>query len=151
MLTNSYSFETPKNSKPRAIALPNAAVEVLVNQKAKQAEMERAAGSLWQNDEQFVFTNFYGRPMSATTLHKHFKKICKIMGLEELRIHDLRHNFATYALQAGVDIKTLQETLGHSSAAFTMKQYAHSTMEMKHAAAAKMDALFADIKADKGA
>lgn len=147
--TLTYGFETPKNSKPRTIALPDAAIKVFHEQQAKQAEMASAAGSLWSNDENFIFTNCYGKPMSATTLHKHFKEICRQIGTENMRIHDLRHNFATYALQAGVDIKTLQETLGHSSAAFTMKQYAHSTMEMKHAAAEKMDALLADINADK--
>lgn len=148
--TRLYRFETPKNSKPREIALPDAAVDALFAQKAKQEAMESAAGSLWQNNEDFIFTNFQGKPLSATTFHKHFKKICEKIGLGDMRIHDLRHNFATYALQAGVDIKTLQETLGHSTAAFTMKQYAHATMDMKHAAADKMDALLADIKADKG-
>lgn len=148
--TLTYVFETPKNSKPRTIALPDAAIAILRDQQTKQEELASAAGSLWRNEEGFIFVNHYGRPMSATTLHKHFKQICRTVGIEDMRIHDLRHNFATYALQAGVDVKTLQETLGHSTAAFTMKQYAHSTMEMKHAAADKMDALLTEITTSNG-
>lgn len=61
-----------------------------------------------------------------------------------MRVHDLRHNFATLALDIGVDIKTVQETLGHASASFTLKQYADSTMEMRHVAASAINSFLAD-------
>ena len=146
-----YKVQTLKNSKPRTVALPEVAVKALLAQKAKQEDMALAAGSLWQNDEGFVFTNEYGRPMSATTFHKHFKKICAKIGLEKMRVHDLRHNFATYALQIGVDIKTVQEALGHATAEFTLRQYAAATIEAQHAAAGAMDSFIANptaVKAD---
>ena len=44
-----------------------------------------------------------------------------------MRLHDLRHTFATLALQNGVDIKTVSGMLGHFSAGFTLDIYAHVT------------------------
>ena len=49
-------------------------------------------------------------PDSVVNLHK---KILKDAGLEHIRFHDLRHTFATMALQNGVDIKTVSSMLGH--------------------------------------
>ena len=45
-------------------------------------------------------------------------------GLPKVRFHDLRHTFATMALQNGVDVKTVSSMLGHYSAGFTLDTYA---------------------------
>ena len=63
-------------------------------------------------------------PDSVVNLHR---KILKRAGLEPIRLHDLRHTFATLALQNGVDIKTVSGMLGHFSAGFTLDTYAHVT------------------------
>ena len=57
-------------------------------------------------------------PDSVVNLHK---KILKEAGLEHIRFHDLRHTFATLALQNGVDVKTVSAMLGHSNAGFTWR------------------------------
>ncbi len=54
------------------------------------------------------------------------------------RFHELRHTFATTALQNGVDIKTVSSMLGHSSAGFTLNTYTHATNKMQEAAAQTM-------------
>ena len=46
-------------------------------------------------------------------------------------MHAIRHTFATRALEAGVDVKTLSELMGHSNANITLRVYAHSLMEQK--------------------
>ena len=65
-------------------------------------------------------------------------KILKEAGLEHIRFHDLRHTFATLALQNGVDVKTVSAMLCHSSAGFTLATYTHTTTAAQHQAAAIM-------------
>ena len=58
--------------------------------------------------------------------------------MSEVRFHDLRHTFATLALQNGVDVKTVSSMLGHYSAGFTLDTYAHVTTSAKREAAKTM-------------
>lgn len=68
-----------------------------------------------------------------------YKRLVASIGLPEARLHDLRHTYATISLHAGDDIKTVQENLGHHSAAFTLGQYVHATEKMKQDSANRMD------------
>lgn len=56
-----------------------------------------------------------------------------------MRVHDLRHTYAVLSLQAGVDIKTVQESLGHHTAALTLDQYGFVTDGVRSASAEKLD------------
>ena len=67
------------------------------------------------------------------------RRVLKRAGLPYVRFHDLRHTFATLALQNGVDVKTVSGMLGHFSAGFTLDTYAHATMVAQRDAAQKMD------------
>ena len=62
----------------------------------------------------------------------------KRAGLPQVRFHDLRHTFATLALQNGVDIKTVSGMLGHYSAGFTLDTYTHVTTPAQREAANTM-------------
>ena len=62
-------------------------------------------------------------------------------GLRPIRFHDVRHTFATLALQNGVDIKTVSGMLGHFSAGFTLDTYAHVTTSAKREAAKTMGSI----------
>ena len=57
-----------------------------------------------------------------------------------VHFHELSHTYATISLQSGADIKTLSESLGHATVAFTLDVYAHVTDDMQQAAANKMEA-----------
>jgi len=59
--------------------------------------------------------------------------------MENMRFHDLRHTYAVDSLKSGDDIKTVQENLGHHTAAFTLSTYAHATAGMKKDSAERMD------------
>ncbi len=74
-------------------------------------------------------------PDSVVKLHE---KILKDAGLPHIRFHDLRHTFATCALQAGVDVKTVSAMLGHYDAGFTLRTYTHATRQMQEEAARKL-------------
>ena len=67
------------------------------------------------------------------------RRVLKQAGLPYVRFHDLRHTFATLALQNGVDVKTVSGMLGHFSAGFTLDTYAHVTTVAQRDAARKMD------------
>ena len=78
-------------------------------------------------------------PMNPGTAYRRLKTLLVEAGLPSIRFHDLRHTFATLALQNGMDVKTLSAMLGHVSAATTLDIYTHATSEMQHAAARKID------------
>lgn len=74
-------------------------------------------------------------PDSVVNSHK---KILKSAELTHLKFHELRHRFATTALQNGVDVKTVSSMLGHYDAGFTLRTYTHATRQKQEEAAEKM-------------
>lgn len=135
-----YRLAEVKNSRPRTIALNKHAREILLRRQAAIGQHQL---------DGFVFTTSKGTHLCATTIHKCFKRVAEFIGKPNLRIHDLRHNYASMSLAAGVDIKALQDTLGHASASFTLKQYAHTNMEILHQAAQKNDDYYDSIVREK--
>ena len=95
--------------------------------------------NLWDNAENLVFTTPTGRYVNNKTLYMNFKRIVTQLGMPDLRFHDLRYTFSVNSLQAGDDIKTVQENFGHSTAAFTLATYAHATQGMKRESANRMN------------
>jgi integrase len=57
-----------------------------------------------------------------------FEKIIKKVGIKDFRFHDLRHTFASWLVMAGIDLKTVQELLGHKTFTMTLR-YAHLSPE----------------------
>ncbi|MBR0162966.1 MAG: site-specific integrase [Oscillospiraceae bacterium] len=141
-----YHFSPLKNSRPRCLTPASAVMDALREQKKRQQEWAEAAGSAWDNRENLVFTTELGRYINNKTLWMNFKRIAKELGMEELRFHDLRHTFSVNSLQAGDDIKTVQENLGHATAAFTLSTYAHATPGMKRESANRMDAFIRTVR-----
>lgn len=64
-----------------------------------------------------------------------WRDLCGDLGLPHYRPHDLRHAFATYLLEEGVDVKVVQVLIGHASAAFTQDVYQHVGPELRREAA----------------
>jgi integrase len=61
------------------------------------------------------------------------------IGSPNTRFHDLRHSYAVASIRSGDDIKTVQENLGHATAAFTLDVYGHVTERMKKESADRME------------
>ena len=70
-------------------------------------------------------------PLHPESAYRKLKTILKNIGLPLIRFHDLRHTFATHAMQGGVDAKTLAGILGHTDASFTLDTYTHVTGDMQ--------------------
>jgi integrase len=137
-LNGVYTFQPLKNSKSRRITPARFILDLLRKHYREQCEARLLAGSLW-NDGDFVFCNEFGHHLSRSTTYHNFKDIISKIGLPKTRLHDLRHTYAVTSLQAGDDIKTLQDNLGHHTAAFTLDTYGHVTEGMKQDSAERMD------------
>ena len=87
---------------------------------------------------EYVFPSSTGGPISPDSVNNMLHRVLKRAGLPSIRFHDLRHTFATLALQNGVDIKTVSGMLGHFSAGFTLDTYAHVTTSAQKEAARTM-------------
>ena len=71
------------------------------------------------------------RCMEPRMIQNRFQNYVKECGLQEIHFHTLRHTFATRSIEAGMDVKTLSELLGHANATITMNRYVHCSMDMK--------------------
>lgn len=88
-----------------------------------------------------MFTGLNGHPMAPDRLSRTFKKLAADAGLPPVRLHDLRHGAATLALAAGVDLRTVQDQLGHCSIVLTADTYISVLPEVARVAAEKVAAL----------
>ena len=125
--------EAPLKTKNayRTISLGTDAVGILKQQREKQP------GS------SYVFPGPAGGPIAPDSVLHMLHRVLDRAGLPEIRFHDLRHTFATLALQNGVDVKTVSGMLGHFSAGFTLDTYAHVTTAAQRQAAETMGAVLA--------
>lgn len=95
-------------------------------------------------DLDLVFPRPDGRPFHPEAFSKTFDRRLRQEAFSELpriRLHDLRHSWATLALIAGVDVKVVSERLGHSSPMVTWQTYQHVMKGMQSDAAEKVAAL----------
>ena len=128
---NGKVVEAPLKTKNayRTLPLSADAIDVLKAQKNKVGSSE------------WVFPSPTGGPMSPDSVLHMLQRVLKRAGLPRIRFHDLRHTFATMALQNGVDIKTVSSMLGHYSAGFTLDTYAHVTTDAQLKAAQTMGSI----------
>ncbi|GAA1771494.1 Putative prophage phiRv2 integrase [Nonomuraea coxensis DSM 45129] len=124
----------------RTIALDADTVTALRAHRKRQAAERLAAGEAWM-DSGFVFTDEIGRALHPQQVSDQFYLLSFRAGLPPVRLHDLRHGAASIMLAAGVDLKVVQETLGHVSSTFTRDTYTSVYPEVARAAAESAAAL----------
>lgn len=120
--------ETKTETGTRTIVLPPSTAELLRKRK-------ETAVSEW------IFPNIYEpeKPMHPDYAYHRLKTLLKQAELPLIRFHDLRHTFATMALEHGMDVKTLSATIGHVSSVTTLDIYSHITDTMQRQAAVHID------------
>ena len=85
----------------------------------------------WFRDYGSVLKNRNGNRVEPRLMQMTFEKFVAECGLPKTNFHALRHTFATRCVEAGFDIKSLSEILGHSDVKTTLNKYVHSSMEQK--------------------
>ena len=122
-------ISAPKTkSSCRSILLPPPIPEILL-------EYRKTIRSRWM----FPSPKKEDSPLDPAAVRKKLAKVLERAGCRHARFHDLRHTFATNALEHGMDIKTLSAIIGHVTSATTLNVYAHVTDAMREHAAASID------------
>jgi len=133
-----------KTGQARVIDLDAPTVAVLRTWRARQREEMFMVGR-HQDDDTLLFSwPDDGRPYHPERFSREFtRRLARpaFAKLPKIRLHDLRHTWATLALQAGVDVKVVSERLGHSKTAITLDIYQHVTPGMQTDAAERVAAL----------
>jgi integrase len=134
-------LSTPKTRRgKRLVALDPATVAALKEMRRLQKEERLAAGSAGK-DSGLVFTGEDGDPYHPERVSKLFLQAAKKAGLPRIRLHDLRHTYATLALRAGVHPKIVSERLGHANIGITLDCYSHCLPALSEEAACRVAAL----------
>lgn len=120
--------EPKTKSSIRTAILPKALLKILLEYK-NNIESEWIFPSPLDNT----------KPRNPPAVRKRLQLILERAGCPKVRFHDLRHTFATIALENGMDIKSLSAMLGHISSETTIDIYSHVTDTMRQQAAVKID------------
>jgi integrase len=127
-------FKEPKTKQSRrSIALPSFALDRLRRHRIEQAQRFMAAGVRPDGDT-LVFERD-GQPWNPNTFGMMFAAIAGEAQLSWVRLHDLRHSFASLLLAGGADLKTVSTALGHSTISVTADVYSHVSPAMLQGAA----------------
>lgn len=131
-----------KTHAVRRIALDATTVDVLEAHRRRMEERAQACGATIGADA-YVFTRSVDGtdPWVPNEVTKAFIRLRKQVGLDAVRLHDLRHFAATRLLAAGVPVRTVSGRLGHANAATTLGVYAHFVEESDRDAATKLELL----------
>ncbi|MGW4034393.1 tyrosine-type recombinase/integrase [Streptomyces sp. NPDC004838] len=106
----------------RLIALDDETDQLLLTHKTRQQQERIEWGQGWV-DTGRIFTQEDGSILHPGKVSDLFERLVQAAGLPPIRLHDLRHVAATLMLAAGVDIKVVSETLGHSDTRVTRDIY----------------------------
>ncbi len=131
-------FEEPKTEKARrSISLAPAVISALRAHRKRQAEARLAAGPLWQ-DNGLIFPTGIGTPLDPRGLGIDYDRMIEKSELPRIRLHDLRHTFATIGLGQGVHPKVMSDMLGHSKVSLTLDVYSHALPSFQTEASEKI-------------
>ena len=115
--THVIVVEAKSQSSHRLIPLPDFILEIASKYK--------------QSPNSYIISTDRGKFIEPRVMQYQFKKCMEACGIKNVNFHALRHTFATRCVEAGFDIKTLSEILGHSSVKITLDKYVHSSLELK--------------------
>ena len=137
-------WSPPKTARSRrSISLDPVTVAALRAHRVAQLEERVAAGDAWNSEIDLVFCDEIGDVLHPNRFTRRFQSAARRAGVPVIRLHDLRHTWATLALQAGVHPKIVSERLGHATTGITLDIYSHVQPTLDAEAAVTVADLFA--------
>ncbi|WP_242605681.1 site-specific integrase [Frankia sp. Cppng1_Ct_nod] len=127
----------------RKLPIPTRLAELLRQHRVAQAGERFERGDSW-TETGLVFTTTIGTPLEPRNVNRRFDQLRATAGLPWLRLHDLRHAFASMLFSEGVPARTVMELLGHSTIQLTMNTYTHVMPETQREAVGRLEHLFTD-------
>lgn len=119
---------TKTENGERVIPLSPRVVSALRSWRASQSQFRLAEGVQWQGGD-YVFTSIKNKPYYTSSFNDRLAHLCRRAGLPILSSHELRHTYATRAIENGADVKVLSVLLGHSRIQTTLDLYVHPSEE----------------------
>ena len=124
-------FGSPKTeSSNRSIPLLPDLVTLLCQIRQKQKELIEFVGSAYE-DNNLIFATQLGKPLDPRNMQRTFKVISDKSNITGATIHSCRHTFATRGLENGIELRVMQELLGHASIKMTADLYTHVLPDKK--------------------
>ena len=152
-----YFAAPPKTKKTRKIPIQNDLIAILKQHKYDSYFISKTSGFEVDGYKNFVFVNREGKIKTPNTIVRTFHGIRDMYNkeeqknaLEEFREpvllpdftpHTLRHTYCTRMAENGMDVKVLQEIMGHANISVTMQVYNHATFERTQKAMEEMDSV----------
>lgn len=127
-----------KTGEERVVTVPQKLMADLKRQYVKRLELRAEMGRLWKGFKDIngkevflLFGNEYGEPFNPLSVTQFFSRFLNRhkKEIKKVRFHDLRHSSASYILSQGVNMKIVQERLGHKNFKTTFNIYSHVTEE----------------------
>ena len=140
-----FNINTPKTkASNRKIPMIESVKEAFLMEKANQEKSGIKCSAVIDGYSDFIFVNRNGKTQHQGTLNKAIRRIIRDCNDEVLlndenatvllphfSCHSLRHTFSTRMCEAGINVKVIQDTLGHQDISTTMNIYTDATKEMK--------------------
>jgi integrase len=157
MVAGAVEVSQPKTKHGRRVValVPSVTAVLRTWQREQEAEREET-GDAWEDRDGYVFTHAvrfsepirYGTAIRPDWVSRSFRALIARLGLPPIRLHDLRHTWATLALRAGESPKVVSDHLGHANISITMDTYSHVTIGLEKHAAHRVAALIDERRKD---
>jgi integrase len=121
---------TPKSGKSRRVAMTDGLTELLFDLLAERRQEGVSRG--WREVPEWVFCSQVGGALDPRNVGRIWARVRRRalkLGVRPLALHCARHSWATWALQAGKNIRWVADQLGHADPAMTIRVYAHAMPE----------------------
>ncbi|HET9139762.1 site-specific integrase, partial [Actinophytocola sp.] len=121
----------------RTISLDPVTVDYLRRHVARLDDERRAFGPDYRNGGHLM-CHPDGSPIHPETITRRFNRLVDQAGVPRIRLHDVRHTYATVSLDNGVDPKIVADRIGHANMAYTLSIYTHRSTGLDRSAAEKV-------------